>query len=604
MAAELKLTVTPVAGSADMTANTSLVKIVLQIVTTDGTYNLTGSTAGSLTLDGAKIASLDGKKVQKDTTTTLYSAKRTVQHDPDGTKTVTVKASFDVDTSVGWLAAEKTAALPAITRCGTLTVPELTCGEAALLTVTPVAEGFTHAIVYDAGGISGTAVEETAATELWWTPPMALCHAMPHSAAGQVRLTLVSYRDGVETGRREDVYTLRVPASVVPRVGLTVTVENDDAVITGWGVAVKGRSRLHYVLDAQPGEGAALTHAAFTFGQQSAEGTEGDLIPARAGSFAPSASVTDSRGRMAGAMLRAMNVYDYAPPAVRTARVWRCDGEGRPDSDGAYAAVVLEAEGSAVGGRNGLRLTCRYRSVGGAWSGETPLVGGETTVLPGFDLTRSYEVELIAADTVGEVRRVRCTVPTAAVAFALADGGAAAGFGKYPEKDGLDMGWPIHMNGHPLTGLPQPADDSDATPWGSINFDRIYPVGSLYLTVADIDPAALFGGTWQRIKDRFLLASGSVYAPGTTGGEAAHTLTVQELPQVSGEAEFRSWGKGTPITAARGALSRGTTATTALNFATGSELYETRTLTLSFGGGQSHNNMPPYLAVNVWQRTA
>ena len=171
-------------------------------------------------------------------------------------------------------------------------------------------------------------------------------------------------------------------------------------------------------------------------------------------------------------------------------------------------------------------------------------------------------------------------------------------------RRGLSMAGGIHMNGHPLTGLPQPADDSDATPWGSINFDRIYPVGSLYLTVADIDPAALFGGTWQRIEDRFLLASGSVYAPGTTGGEAAHTLTVQELPQVSGEAEFRSWGKGTPITAARGALSRGTTATTALNFATGSELYETRTLTLSFGGGQSHNNMPPYLAVNVWQRTA
>ena len=60
MAAEQKLTVTPVADSADLAANTSKVKILLQILTSDGTYNLTGSTAGSLTLDGVQIASLAG----------------------------------------------------------------------------------------------------------------------------------------------------------------------------------------------------------------------------------------------------------------------------------------------------------------------------------------------------------------------------------------------------------------------------------------------------------------------------------------------------------------------------------------------------------------
>ena len=98
----------------------------------------------------------------ENTATTLYSATRTVTHDPDGTKTITVKASFDVDTSVRWVYAEETVALPTILRCSTLTAGEFTTGAEGSLTVTPVAEGFTHAVLYAVGDMSGTVTEETA----------------------------------------------------------------------------------------------------------------------------------------------------------------------------------------------------------------------------------------------------------------------------------------------------------------------------------------------------------------------------------------------------------------------------------------------------------
>lgn len=57
-----------------------------------------------------------------------------------------------------------------------------------------------------------------------------------------------------------------------------------------------------------------------------------------------------------------------------------------------------------------------------------------------------------------------------------------------------------------------------------------HPVGSLYWSSSPTDPATLFGGTWTRIKDRFVLAAGDTYANGATGGSATVKLTESNLP--------------------------------------------------------------------------
>lgn len=64
----------------------------------------------------------------------------------------------------------------------------------------------------------------------------------------------------------------------------------------------------------------------------------------------------------------------------------------------------------------------------------------------------------------------------------------------------------------------------------TLMLDNVWPVGSIYMSVNSTNPGTLFGGTWQQIKDRFLLACGSTYANGATGGEATHALTVNEMP--------------------------------------------------------------------------
>lgn len=59
---------------------------------------------------------------------------------------------------------------------------------------------------------------------------------------------------------------------------------------------------------------------------------------------------------------------------------------------------------------------------------------------------------------------------------------------------------------------------------------KLYPVGSVYISFSATDPSTLFGGTWTRLKDRMLMASGDSYAPNTTGGSATKTIGVTNLP--------------------------------------------------------------------------
>lgn len=72
---------------------------------------------------------------------------------------------------------------------------------------------------------------------------------------------------------------------------------------------------------------------------------------------------------------------------------------------------------------------------------------------------------------------------------------------------------------------------------------NLYPVGSIYMSVNSTNPSNYFGGTWEQIKDRFLLACGSTYSNGSTGGETTHTLTVNEIPSHNHEGIYEYYSK-------------------------------------------------------------
>lgn len=148
--------------------------------------------------------------------------------------------------------------------------------------------------------------------------------------------------------------------------------------------------------------------------------------------------------------------------------------------------------------------------------------------------------------------------------------------------------------------------------------DKIYPIGSIYISANNIDPTFVFGGVWEQIKDVFLLSDGDVYVGGNEGGNAththstnSHTLTIAEMPSHTHtpnshkhhvDAKFSSGSGGTYDAYLYNGTSvkqvtRYTEYTTATNQNTGG------------GGSHSHgdtgsaSSLPPYLVVYMWKRT-
>lgn len=124
------------------------------------------------------------------------------------------------------------------------------------------------------------------------------------------------------------------------------------------------------------------------------------------------------------------------------------------------------------------------------------------------------------------------------------------------------------------------------------------------------DLSTIYPGTkWQKMEGRFLFGSNSSHTVGTTGGEENHKLTTEEMPshehnEMMPAYGFEDWPEY--IT---------TDYCVSIYYASnsyhapGTTLHKTSVTsfgatTLSAGGGQSHNNMPPYYVTNMWKRIA
>lgn len=155
--------------------------------------------------------------------------------------------------------------------------------------------------------------------------------------------------------------------------------------------------------------------------------------------------------------------------------------------------------------------------------------------------------------------------------------------------------------------------------WGKIKGfvnSHEHPVGSVYITISSsFNPATQWGGTWSKIAEgQCLIQSGETYTLGSTGGEATHKLVTSEMP--SHDHSLRMYlfsgnsnngtkyglavnaGDGRPGGNGLGAWWNSydweNTSDSAIK---GTRIEKT-------GSDLAHNNMPPYLAVNIWKRTA
>lgn len=137
---------------------------------------------------------------------------------------------------------------------------------------------------------------------------------------------------------------------------------------------------------------------------------------------------------------------------------------------------------------------------------------------------------------------------------------------------------------------------------GKTILEQTYPVGAIYLSVDSTSPASLFGGTWTQLKDRFLLGAGDTYSNGATGGNATHRHNLSD--------GFAKIGlSGNPLALVYREKSVQNVDVWQNQFYIGVNSYTANSNNINYGtelGGATgyQNNMPPYLTVYMWKRTA
>lgn len=136
-------------------------------------------------------------------------------------------------------------------------------------------------------------------------------------------------------------------------------------------------------------------------------------------------------------------------------------------------------------------------------------------------------------------------------------------------------------------------------------FNKVYPVGSIYLSVNNSNPSNYFGGTWVawgsgRVPVGVNTSDSNFNTVEKTGGESEHALTTNEIPshnhrlRDAGGNEIESFAAMTPDGTGYDVMQQ-----------SGYRTYKVISrITTDVGGSQPHNNLQPYITCYMWKRTA
>ncbi len=350
---------------------------------------------------------------------------------------------------------------------------------------------------------------------------------------------------------------------------------------------VQNKSSLRVTFGAATGnKGARITNYSFTLNGVTKMATASGYVDFgtvdSSQNLTLSVVVTDSRGNTT-TVTKAITMLAYQPPFVEAVLERLNNYE-----DTTY--LTANAVFSSVNSKNHITITYKYKQSGGSYGKEVEILNKVKNTIT-CDKSYSFVFSIKVEDAFnGSIER-EFPLPKGKFPLFIDTEKNAVGINEFPAE-----GEAMRVKG----GIANFEDGVKIS--GKLLFELVYPVGSIYMSANETSPATLFGGTWEQLKDRFLLGAGSTYSNGATGGEATHTTTIDEMPSHRHPTYFNYWASGTDAIPQwrwyfnDSAYAEASTARSNGKFA---EL-----MVQEKGGGKPHNNMPPYLVVYMWKRTA
>lgn len=527
----------------------------------------------------------------------------------NGTNNVTSIVTFDLSLAVEY-------ELNQMPSSFTLDKATVKAGQTITATITPYRASYGHQLLCDYNGHQiATAILQPGTTAAALTIPTSWLSDIPYASSAACTVTLRCW-EGSSTsffGYTSKTVTFTLPDDAGPTVGavsvaplLTVGGTTYPSVIAGGYVQNKSGYSAAFS-GATCKYGAVVSAYSISGGGYSGSGASfASGLLRTAGKQTITFKVVDSRGLTATKTVD-ITVTAYNPPQVTALAAWRVNAEGTADGMGTRGKWRAAWSFSDLGGANALTSKSYIKPVNGTETELGTLDGGDgTRWIAGTDGTKltleiikRYALRVALTDAYGTVERT-VEIPSAHFAMhmnAQGNGICIGGASTVENAVEIPAEYDLVFKGERYKRLPNVLDS--------------YPVGAIYISGVSTSPAALFGGTWEQIKGRFLLGTGSneanstnkwgalsvgAYnaAAGETGGAAQITLTTAQMPTHSHQFERIPITQPEMTTGGNYYAEQSTTV---------GSLVKTQT-TYSAGEGKAHSNMPPYLAVYIWQRTA
>lgn len=451
-------------ATANNDTNKSTVTATLYLKRTNDIATTGQEWAFEISIDGEKFAVSKKPLTVKNEWIEAMTATTTVNHNGDGTKSITISASGgNPDTSVKSISCSGTATLDTIARASSITsASDVTLGEKCNVKWTPSSASFRYKLdffVEDEDKRYTTDAIHPNTTESYtytgFTIPLDVAEVFTHSRTGTMKVILTTYSDSNATkqvgSQSETSITVTVPPSTLPTVSFVSVAPVHSLPEAFNGLYVQGYSKVKVMLNADTQYNAGIKYFDFTV-EGNTYGSDESFTSAplaSSGLISVLGHAVDTRD-YDGYAEEKINVIPYIAPKVQNVTVQRCDAGGSANDKGNYLTISAKRVYSKVESdgvqKNYCSVQYRYKSEDGSYPEEwETILGGDDTstdeitteaLLGGaLAVDSAYHVQVRAVDSIGSSPPTTIVIPTERVYCHEHGARRSFTFGGYVDED-------------------------------------------------------------------------------------------------------------------------------------------------------------------------
>lgn len=563
----------------------------------------------------------------------------TVSHNADGSKSISVSASFSCDNTSYYAprtgSCSGSLTLTTIPRASSISIdsPSIECGNTININGSSASKNFTHKIYATWNGKTSelvTIASGTTTPSFSYTIPTSWEKDLPNSTSGIATFTLETFSGSNSVGSKSVNATIKVRSGVVPSIG-TVSISDTNSICTGIGQYVQSQSRLKFSIATSGSQGSTVTSVSTKFEGQTYNSTSFTTGTVQgSGTLSYVITVTDSRGRTASKS-GSVTVSAYSSPSLTNVTAKRANSSYVVDeASGTYALLHFKVGFTSLTGNNATSFYIQYRASGASswtkinsWDNNYSLEQDYKAGNLFTSTTSTYEIAFGVKDSFMSDYswKVVTVTPTYTLINFGKDGKSLTFFG----QDGNSANT-LTINGD--LAINSVKENTSSTKLLVANGSTVmyrdwnklvnsiksamYPVGSVYITYNNVNPGTFLGGTWERFgQGRTLVGEGTgndgstsmSFTANSTGGSYKHNhiygIKVNEYYSVTSNLRVRksdgSWQGGI----------RDGTGHAYFNNCSQAGNKELNTDTYKIESNTSNSGtIQPYIVVFFWRRTA